>query len=51
MIEYKYDAYGNIWLNTGKDETDVMHEYGHSVQERLLGQSLYHSILCLYINN
>lgn len=30
-------AFGTLWLNTGNDETDIMHEYGHSIQERLMG--------------
>jgi len=29
-------AFGTIWLKNG-DETTIKHEYGHSIQERLLG--------------
>ena len=34
-------AFGTIWLNTGNDETDIMHEYGHSIQERFLGPAYW----------
>ncbi|MBR3864974.1 MAG: RHS repeat-associated core domain-containing protein [Clostridia bacterium] len=30
-------AFGTIWSNESDDATTIMHEYGHSVQERLLG--------------
>ena len=30
-------AFGTIWSNSNDSATDLMHEYGHSVQERLLG--------------
>ena len=39
-----FSAFGTIWLNTGNDETDIMHEYGHSIQERFLRLSYWTTI-------
>ena len=30
-------AFGTLWLNSDNGETAIKHEYGHSIQERLLG--------------
>ena len=30
---------GTLWLNNDNNEEDIMHEYGHSIQERILGPS------------
>ena len=36
-IEGSCSILGTLWLNTGKDLDMLMHEYGHSIQERILG--------------
>ncbi len=36
-------ALGTIWADSSMDIIDLQHEYGHSIQERILGEELYFS--------
>ena len=31
--------FGTIWAETGIDQTALKHEYGHSIQERIMRQA------------
>jgi len=37
-------AFGAIWSNFDDLEVDIMHEYGHFVQERILGAAYWPSV-------
>ena len=37
-------AFGTIWLNSDNDSFDLKHEYGHSIQERIMGPAYWYKI-------
>ena len=37
-------AFGTIWLNSNNGSDDLKHEYGHSIQERIMGTAYWYKI-------
>ena len=37
-------AFGTIWLNSDNGSDDLKHEYGHSIQERIMGTAYWYKI-------
>lgn len=43
-FEHTGSFFGTIWNGGQNDGNDIKHEYGHSIQERILGPAFYSRI-------
>ena len=39
-----FSAFGTIWLNSDNGSDDLKHEYGHYIQERIMGPAYWYKI-------